>query len=185
MFVSCGGDEPVDPTPTTPVTPENPSTPPKDTKAPVISVSQASVNVIGGLDAVLGTSELKIGDKTVATWSDDVSKTCKAGLELDGKAISSGAKLSEPGKLKLAVTDEAGNTATAEITLTKTDSQAPQVSVVIAEKNVIAGVKVTVKDNQLLFDDAVAATWTDDYSTTFTIEMNLAVDGASPKTINS
>ena len=114
-----------------------------------------------------------------------MSKTCKATLELDGKAISSGTKLSDPGKLKLSVTDEAGNTATAEITLTKTDSQAPQVSVVIAEKNVIAGVKVTVKDNQLLFDDAVAATWTDDYSTTFTIEMNLAVNGASPKTINS
>ena len=121
----------------------------------------------------------------MATWKDDVSKTCKAALEFNGQTISSGSKLSEPGKLKLSVTDEAGNTATAEITLTKTDSQAPQVSVVIAEKNVIAGVNVTIQDNQLLFDDAVAATWTDDYSTTCTIEMSLIADGASPKTVNS
>ena len=178
LFVSCGGKESVDPTPPTPIET-------KDTKAPVISVSHSSVNVIGGLEVTIGTSELRIGEKTVATWTDDVSKTCKSALELDGKAISSGAKLSEPGKLKLSVSDEAGNTANADITLTKEDSQAPQVSVVILEKNVIAGIKVTIQDNQLIFDDAVAATWTDDYSTTFSVELNLMADGASPKAIHS
>ena len=174
VFVSCGGKEPVDPTPPTPPTPTI------DTKAPVISVSLSSVNVIDGQEVTLGTSELKIGTKSVATWKDDVSKTCKAGLELDGKAISSGTKLSDPGKLKLTVSDEAGNSSSAEITLTKTDSQAPEIEVKIPEKNVIAGVKVKIEGNQLLFDSEVAATWKDDYSETCKVE--LALEG---KTINS
>ena len=106
-----------------------------DTKAPFITVSLSSVNVIGGQEVALETSELKIGTKTVATWKDDVSTTCKAGLELDGKAISSGTKLSDPGKLKLTVTDEAGKSSSAEITLTKTDSQAPAIEIKISEKN--------------------------------------------------
>ena len=173
VLTSCGGDEPIDPTPA------------KDTKAPVVSVSQSSVNVIGGLEVTLGTSELKIGDKTVATWKDDVSQTCKSALELDGKAITTGTKLSEPGKLKLTVSDDAGNSADAEINLTKEDTQAPKVSITIADKNVIAGVKVSVKDNQLLFDDTIAASWTDDYSIAFSVELSLLVDGASPKAINS
>ena len=145
-----------------------------DTKAPVISVSLSSVNVIGGQEVTLGTSELKIGTKTVATWKDDVSKTCKAGLELDGKAISSGAKLSDPGKLKLTVTDEAGNSSSAEITLTKNDSQAPEIEVKITEKNVIAGVKVKIEGNQLFFDSEVAVTWKDDYSETCNVELSIA-----------
>ena len=145
-----------------------------DTKAPVISVSLSSVNVIGGQEVTLGASELKIGTKTVATWKDDVSKTCKAGLELDGKAISSGTKLSDPGKLKLTVTDEAGNSSSTEITLTKNDSQAPEIEVKIAEKNVIAGVKVKIEGNQLFFDSEVAASWKDDYSETFNVELSIA-----------
>ncbi|MBO6031472.1 MAG: hypothetical protein J6Q22_08365 [Prevotella sp.] len=100
----------------------------------------------------------------MATWKDDISATCKAGLELDGKAISSGTKLSDPGKLKLTVTDETGNSASAEITLTKTDSQAPAIEVKISKKNVVAGVKIKIEGNQLFFDDQVAATWTDDFT---------------------
>ena len=145
-----------------------------DTKAPVISVSLSSVNVIGGQEVTLGTSELKIGTKTVATWKDDVSKTCKVVLELDGKSISSGTKLSEPGKLKLTVSDEAGNSSSTEITLTKTDSQAPEIEVKIPEKNVVAGVKIKIEGNQLLFDSEVAATWKDDYSETFNVELSIA-----------
>ena len=174
LLVACGGKEPIDPTPPTPPTPT------VDTKAPVISVSLSSVNVIGGQEVTLGTSELKIGTKTVATWKDDVSKTCKAGLELDGKAISSGTKLSDPGKLKLTVTDEAGNSSSTEITLTKTDSQAPEIEVEIAEKNVIAGVKVKIEGNQVLFDSEVAATWKDDYSETCNVELSIAGKKINP-----
>lgn len=174
-MAACGGTEPDVPTPTPGPGPDpKPPVETKDTKAPTITVSLSSVNVIGGQNVALGASELKIGTKTVATWKDDISATCKADLELDGKALSSGAKLSDPGKLKLTVTDETGNSANAEITLTNEDTTAPQISVTISEKNVVAGVKVKVEGNQLFFDDAVAATWTDDYSETFTVELNLA-----------
>ena len=75
--------------------------------------------------------------------------------------------------MSLKVTDEAGNSSEAEITLTKTDSQAPEIEVKIAEKNVIAGVKVKVEENQLFFDDQVAATWKDDYTETCSAQLSL------------
>ena len=95
----------------------------KDTKAPTINVSISSVNVFGGQEVTLGTSELKIGTETVATWTDDISKSCKVDLSLvpsggQSKAINSGDVLSEEGKLRVKVSDEAGNSSEAEITLT-------------------------------------------------------------------
>ena len=81
FVVSCGGDEPVDPTPPTPVTPVDP-TPEKDTQAPVITVSKSTVNVIAGPAVTISGSELKIGDKSVATWKDDKSTTCTVALSL-------------------------------------------------------------------------------------------------------
>ena len=65
---------PVDPTPVIPPVEET------DTTAPVITVSSSSVNVIAGVEVHLGESDLKLGDNTVATWTDDVTKTCKNDL---------------------------------------------------------------------------------------------------------
>ena len=94
--------------------------------------------------------------------------------------------LLKKGQLQLKVTDEAGNAATAEIKLTREDSQAPQISITIPTKNVIAGVTVTVKDNQLLFDEAVAASWTDDYTTACTVELSLTTTGnTDPQTVKT
>lgn len=119
---SCRGPEPVEPTPPTPVTPVDP-TPAKDTQAPVITVSKESVNVIAGPAITLSDSELKIGEDTVASWKDGVSSTCKVALtftpaEGSSKTVNDWDKLSEEGRLHLKATDEAGNEATAEITLT-------------------------------------------------------------------
>ena len=126
----------------------------------------------------------------MATWKDDVSTSMKTELnftpnEGSPKTINSGDKLSDEGKLQIKVTDEAGNSSSAEITLTRNDTKAPEIEVKIAEKNVVAGVKVKVEGNQLFFDDTVAATWKDDYSETFTTELYLFVDGCEPETINS
>ena len=71
LTVSCGGDEPIDPTPPTPA---------KDTKAPTITVSVSTVNVIAGPAVTISGSELKIGDKSVATWKDDKSTSCTVSL---------------------------------------------------------------------------------------------------------
>ena len=78
FLVSCG-PEPVDPTPPTPVTPVDP-TPAKDTNAPTITVSASTVNVIAGPAVTISGSELKIGDKSVATWKDDKSTSCTIAL---------------------------------------------------------------------------------------------------------
>ena len=87
FLVSCGGDEPVDPTPPTPVTPDNPNppTPTQDTKAPTITVSRNSVNVIAGPSVTVSGEELKIGDVTVASWKDDVTSNCSVILTLTPK----------------------------------------------------------------------------------------------------
>ena len=109
-----------------------------------------------------------------------------ATLNLDGKPITSGTTLSEAGSLQLKVTDEAGNVATATIKLTLSDSGAPTITISIGEKNVIAGVTATIKDNQLLFDNEVAATWTDDYTKTCKVELIHTPEGATTgKAINS
>ena len=63
--VSCGGDEPI---------------PAKDTKAPVITVSASTVNVIAGSAVTVSASELRIGDQSVASWKDDVSSSCAVAL---------------------------------------------------------------------------------------------------------
>ena len=130
-------------------------------------------------------------DQTVAaSWADDISKSCKVELSLvptggQSKTINSGDKLEEAGTLQLRVLDEAGNSSSAEIKLTLSDTKAPEIEVKISEKNVVAGVKISVQDNQLFFDQDVAATWKDDYSETFTTELYLFVDGCEPETINS
>ena len=122
LLVSCGGDEPIDPTPVTPVTPVNPPTPEKDTTAPTITVSKSTINVISGPSITVSGNELKIGNELVASWKDDKSASCTVALSFaaDGtsKTINSGDQLSEEGKLQVRVTDEAGNSSTSEITLT-------------------------------------------------------------------
>ena len=87
VLTSCGGDEPEPPSPVTPVTPVDPDppAPPQDTKAPTITVSQNSVNVIAGPSVTVSGEELKIGDVSIASWKDDVSSSCTAVLTLTPK----------------------------------------------------------------------------------------------------
>ena len=123
VLLSCGGDEPIDPTPVTPVTPVNPPTPEKDTMAPTITVSKSTINVISGPSLTVSGNELKIGSDLVASWKDDKSTACTVSTTLTpmggtSKTINSGDKLSEEGKLQVKVSDEAGNSSTSEITLT-------------------------------------------------------------------
>lgn len=61
---------------------------------------------------------LVIGSQTVATWSGSESFT--VALELNGRTVSVGEKLSEAGKLKLTVTGKGGKSTSKEITLTAT-----------------------------------------------------------------
>ena len=134
-------------------------------------------------------NQLLFDNEVAATWTDDFTTNCKVELTFtpqgsnEAKPVASGDKLSEAGILKLTVADEFGNKSTAEITLTRVDSQAPTVEVKIAEKNVIAGVTASVQDNQLLFNEAVAAIWTDDY--TESCEIGLILTSAESSEIKA
>ena len=134
-------------------------------------------------------NQLLLDQDVAASWTDDVSKSCKVELSLlpsggQSKTINSGDKLEETGTLQIKVLDEAGNSSSAEIKLTLSDTKAPEIEIKIPEKNVVAGVKISIQDNQLLFNQDVAATWKDDYSETLTTELYLFVDGCEPETIN-
>ena len=64
--------------------------------------------------------------------------------------------------------------------MTRVDNGAPNITIAISEKNVVAGVKVTVDGSQLLLDSTPVASWTDDYSTTFSLDLAyVSIDGQS------
>ena len=112
-----------------------------------------------------------------------MSKTCQAALSFtptggSATSIASGTKLSEAGVLKLTVTDEAGNSANADIQLTRSDTKAPEINLAVSEKNVIAGVIATLQEGRLLFDEQVAATWTDDYSAAPEASLTFQAEGS-------
>ena len=156
-----------------------------DSKAPVISIKISEMNVISGVEAILKDDELYLGGQVVATWKDDVSKACESTLSLDGKAIASGTLLSEAGKLTVTVTDEAGNTASADITLTRIDSFGPQISLLITEKNVIGGTVISIEDNQILLNGEPAAKWSDDYTDVCAIKISFtSADGIASDVTN-
>ena len=122
-------------------------------------------------------NQLLFNEDVAASWSDDYTTACTVELSLttsdnaEPKSLKTGDILKDAGKLTITVADEFQNKASGEITLTREDSQAPTVSVVIPTKNVIAGVTVTIKDKELLFDQDVAASWTDDYTETCDVQM--------------
>ena len=137
-------------------------------------------------------NQLLFDNEVAATWTDDFTANCKVELTFtpqgssEAKPVASGDKLSEAGTLKLTVADDFDNKSTAEITLTRVDTQAPAIEVKIAEKNVIAGVTASVQNNQLLFNEAVAATWTDDYTESCEIGLSLtSAESAGVKAIAS
>ncbi len=179
FIIACWGNEPDVPSPGP--TPPNPT---QDTKAPVISIKIQEQNVIAGVKVDIKTDQILFDQTVAATWKDDISKSCKVEVGFVGeggavKAVKSGDRLEEPGKLQIKVTDEAGNDSSAEIKLTRVDSWAPEISVLIGEKNVVAGVKVKVEANQLLLDDQVAASWKDDYSESLTVDIQHIPENSS------
>ena len=68
-------------------------------------------------------NQLLFDQDVAASWTDDISKSCKVELSLlpssgQSKTINSGDKLEEAGTLHIKVLDEAGNSSSAEISLT-------------------------------------------------------------------
>ena len=84
----------------------------------------AEKNVIAGITVSLQGNQLLFDNEVAATWTDDFTANCKVELTFTpqgsskAKTVASGDILSEAGTLTLTVTDEFGNSATAEIKLT-------------------------------------------------------------------
>ena len=192
-FYSCGKPEEPKPTPTpvNPSEPDDPPTPPedKDTKAPTITLVTSSVGIYGGKVVTIEAGKLSIGETEVASWTDDKSAADKCTVALSfteastkadaetkaGTTIKSGDILDKAGSLTLTVTDEAGNSASKDITLTE-DNSAPEVKVLKESVDVYGGKAVTAKDNTLSIGDDAVLQWTDDHGDECTL--TLALDGA-------
>ena len=94
-----------------------------DSGAPAISLQLSEYNVIAGVKVSLQGSQLLFDEKAAASWKDDFSAECSVALLFKNTAgteaeVKDGDTLSEAGTLTLTVTDEAGNAASVEITLT-------------------------------------------------------------------
>ena len=61
-----------------------------DVTAPKITLHRPNVDITGVEKIVISGSELHVGDLLVASWKDDVSKTCKVKMMFNGSDISSG-----------------------------------------------------------------------------------------------
>ena len=157
----------------------------KDTKAPTITLVTSAVGVYGGKTVAVADGKLSIGETEVATWTDDKSEVskCKADLTFtasaDGskaKTITSGATLNKAGILKLTITDEAGNSASKDITITE-DNSAPEVRVLKDSIDVYGGKAVMAKDNTLSIGKDAVLQWNDDHGDecTITLDLNGAV----------
>ena len=85
--VSCSHDEPSS---EIPVPVPTPSGPVVDTTPPTITVLLSSLDIIGVEKILISGSELHVGDKLVATWTDDVTKSCTVKVTFDGAAVTSG-----------------------------------------------------------------------------------------------
>ena len=126
----------------------------------------------------LSFTEASTKAATEATTNAEVATDNESDTKADTKAattIKSGDTLDKAGTLTLAVTDEAGNSASKDITLTE-DNSAPEVKVLKESVDVYGGKAVTAKDNTLSIGDDAVLQWTDDHGDECTL--TLALDGA-------
>ena len=156
---SCSHDEPSNESPI-PV----PSVPTvTDTTAPAIDLKMGSIDIIGVEQILISGSELYVGDKLVAKWTDDVTKNCTVKVTFDGSTVASGDVAKRSGTLTLTVTDEAGNASSVIVRLVL-DEVFPNLTVVKSEVNIFDGGNVELGDSMLLIDGDTVASWSDKYT---------------------
>lgn len=64
--------------------------PAPDTTPPVITLHLSTVDITGAEEIRISGSELSVGGKRVASWTDNVSRNCQVKMTFDGVAVSSG-----------------------------------------------------------------------------------------------
>lgn len=71
-------------------TPVPPNPQKTDKTAPTITVLTPIVYIIGVEEILIKGNELYVGDKQMASWTDDVTKNCKVELSFSGATVNSG-----------------------------------------------------------------------------------------------
>ena len=61
-----------------------------ETSVPSINVLYSTIDIIGVEKILIKDNELYVGDKLVASWTDNVTKNCKVELRFSGIAVNSG-----------------------------------------------------------------------------------------------
>ena len=85
ILTACGHDDIVKDTPA-----PKPDIPTVDTTSPVITVHLSSVDITGVEEILISGNQLHVGDKLVASWTDNVTKSCQVKMTFDGSPVSSG-----------------------------------------------------------------------------------------------
>lgn len=95
----------------------------EDSIPPQVSVTVKEKNLItGAVTVTLENGRLLLDGAEAATWKDDFTATCKTELSFipaggEAQAVASGESIADPGTLRLMVTDDFANSATAEIVM--------------------------------------------------------------------
>lgn len=61
-----------------------------DITPPSIKVMLSSVDITGVEQIIISGNELRVGNLLVASWTDNMTKSCQVQMTFDGSAISSG-----------------------------------------------------------------------------------------------
>lgn len=162
FFTACspetnGGGEPYSPT--------------VDTQAPVIKVHHSNVDITGVEEIIIKGNELQIGNLLVASWSDNVTKSCSVSMKINGNEVASGSVPVVSGTLTLTVTDNAGNSSSATIKLKMQESH-PDITIYKPEVNVFGGVTLGIHDGYLSINDEEVMAWSDKYTTSCTVTVS-------------
>lgn len=131
-----------------------------DIKPPTVTLLLSSVEITGEEAVTVSGNELLVGTKKVASWKDEVTQNCAVTMTFNDVPVTSGFVPTASGTLLFTVSDAAGNSTSKTVQLKMKDFY-PEIMVLVPEVNVFGGVKVVLKDSELLLDETLVAKWSD------------------------
>ena len=141
----------------------------KDTTPPTINLLSSSIDITWGKEVRISGNQLYIWSTLIASRSDETTKNCKVELSINWKPVTSWTTISEEWTLTIKVTDAAGNTKNASLTLNI--NNAPEITVDKYEINIFWWAKINISENQLMIWDEVIASWKDDSWKNLTVNL--------------
>ena len=142
----------------------------KDTTPPTINLLSSSIDITWGKEVRISGNQLYIWSTPIASRSDETTKNCKVELSINWKPVTSWTIISEEWTLTIKVTDAAGNTKNASLTLNI--NNAPEITVDKYEINIFWWAKINISDNKLMIWDETVASRKDESWKKLTVSLN-------------